>query len=349
MPWPIVFSVLLTAVLAMDCPLQVTYVPSPLEVRWMQNIGHYASQDPKWTHGCAAAKADAAHIAEWIRFCTEVAQHPDLLTYDRPSHPGVFSYHVIAPRNPQPGCPAARYVPIEPLAVALRHPKWPCLSGPHKKPSKKHWTRQLVDALLFDTGYLLFLPVPSYTSVGRAFFFDLGSTYYDCSWPTEHSPRSGPSTGQAASSLKEFIRKYRAISGVEFDEVFAWEVRPLDHRACWNKVPRNMSAKLHIYNTPTSADLEHSMSALRMVLQVAKPADFVVVKLDIDNNQVEVAIILAILRTPALISLINELYWELHVRGEARRSGRGGGTSRGSRGTTPPSSPATVCSTDSGS
>ena len=182
------------------------------------------------------------------------------------------------------------YIPIEPLSVALRHPRCPCGTG-----------SDFSADYLFHTDWLVV--VPPHTPVRRAYFYDLGSTFFDEGVAGERD------------SLKGLLHKYRTFAGVEFDEIFAWEAKASEHNQYWKRVDLNMTHKLHFYNTPTSANMDDSMSALRMILAMVHPDDWVVFKLDIDNNAVEVAIILTILKTPALIARIDELIWEHHVRG----------------------------------
>jgi hypothetical protein len=45
---------------------------------------------------------------------------------------------------------------------------------------------------------------------------------------------------------------------------------------------------------------------------VAKPEDFVVIKLDIDHTQLELAIIHTILNVPEIRELVDEVYFEYH-------------------------------------
>jgi len=56
-----------------------------------------------------------------------------------------------------------------------------------------------------------------------------------------------------------------------------------------------------------------SDSALDYILYVAKPEDFVVLKLDIDNTLVKTAIIQEILKDETLASLIDKLFFEHHI------------------------------------
>ena len=282
----------LTVAPAPTCRLRYTYEASVLEKRWVANIASYATQSRDWSAGCTAAEADKPHFAQWLNFCDRLARERDYLQVTSQPLSSVLSYFAVEPVAPGANCSAAvKHIPIEPLTVALRHPHFPCLD---KGRLIKHET----------FSWILLVPPRLYTSWQRAYFFDLGATYYN----------RGLGKGFGLGTLKQFITKYRAI-GVEFDEVFAWEATPLDHKLYWRRVDANMTHKMHLFNTPTSANLTDPMGALQMVLSVVHPNDFVVFKLDIDNQAVEIEMVLSILRTPALVERIDEMFWEHHVRG----------------------------------
>ena len=66
-------------------------------------------------------------------------------------------------------------------------------------------------------------------------------------------------------------------------------------------------------NIPVNAAPGHADSALSYILSIAKPEDFVVLKLDIDNSAVETRLLEQILENSQLQSLIDEFYFEHHV------------------------------------
>ena len=49
------------------------------------------------------------------------------------------------------------------------------------------------------------------------------------------------------------------------------------------------------------------------MMDICTPQDFVVIKIDIDKAPVELAVIGQSLRSPKLLGLINELFFEQHV------------------------------------
>jgi hypothetical protein len=69
----------------------------------------------------------------------------------------------------------------------------------------------------------------------------------------------------------------------------------------------------HWYNTPVNPAFNHSDNALEYIAKVAKPEDWVVLKIDIDNSPVEMELLERILHDTQISSLIDELYFEHHV------------------------------------
>merc|ERR1719356_463454 len=61
------------------------------------------------------------------------------------------------------------------------------------------------------------------------------------------------------------------------------------------------------------------MNPWRVLTEVAKPNDYVIVKLDIDHQATELALVKQILEQKPnnISSLIDELFWEHHVYGSA--------------------------------
>lgn len=74
-----------------------------------------------------------------------------------------------------------------------------------------------------------------------------------------------------------------------------------------------MKPKLHYYNIPAQTQVGHPDNPWTMVKMVTKEEDYVVVKLDIDNNPVEVELVRQLLNDDELAQLIDEFIWEHHV------------------------------------
>ena len=178
-------------------------------------------------------------------------------------------------------CSASREtfaIPIEPAVGLLRHPfAPPC-------------TLDVPGRDVQDRDYMLLAPVAlTSTFSGHKLLFDLGSGRdFD-------------------SSLRWFVDSYKN-RGIEFDEIWAWEVQDTGPHEYWQTVPDEVVGKLHFYNTYAS-DRSGLPSPLGILKSKFVPGDFIVVKLDIDNEDLESRIMQQVLNMPEMIA---EMFFEKH-------------------------------------
>eukprot|EP00669_Euglena_mutabilis_P009086 TRINITY_DN4034_c0_g1_i1.p1 TRINITY_DN4034_c0_g1~~TRINITY_DN4034_c0_g1_i1.p1 ORF type:complete len:196 (+),score=23.19 TRINITY_DN4034_c0_g1_i1:474-1061(+) len=151
-----------------------------------------------------------------------------------------------------------------------------------------------------NTSYLV-LPNASEFPHRRALYFDFGSTYYNSGYAL-------------ATDSMAWWMKSLAARGWHFDDVYAWEISPVNHNDYWERVPDEMKPRLHFFNTGTSNDPKHPMNPLNFIRRVAKRGDYIMVKLDIDNNPIETGIVDQILKSHDAHPLIDEFVWEHHVK-----------------------------------
>lgn len=169
-------------------------------------------------------------------------------------------------------------IPVEPAVGLLRSPfAEPCGSG-----------SSAVDVQ--DRNYMLLAPKDlTQHYPGRKLLFDLG-------------------TGSSfQSSLSWFVDSY-ARNGVAFDEIWAWEALETESHKYWRSVPEEYVARLHFYNTFASDQLVPS-APLEIIRSHFKQGDFIVVKLDIDNEILENSIMKQML---SMKHMIGELFFEKH-------------------------------------
>lgn len=88
-------------------------------------------------------------------------------------------------------------------------------------------------------------------------------------------------------------------------------LEPTDY---WRRVPPKWKPFWHFYNVPISAGVRDSDSPLRFIQQIATPQDFVAFKLDIDHPDMEMPIAMSLLNDPAVYSLVDEFFFELHFQ-----------------------------------
>ena len=151
------------------------------------------------------------------------------------------------------------------------------------------------------------------SSSPRTRFYDLGCTTYSSrvNKPSMFGTGLGP-------SIPLFYRLY-ADRCIEFDDIYAWEAKPHDPKQWYAQVPATMAEKIRFYNLPVESETNQSASPashpLRL-LELARPSDFVVVKVDIDGagefgaKAPELEIVEAIAARPELSRLVDELFFE---------------------------------------
>jgi hypothetical protein len=180
--------------------------------------------------------------------------------------------------------------PIEPLFAFLRHPQHACI---------KRW------GVITSKDYLV-LPLAEEVMRrrhgprrSRAFFFDLGASLY--------------ARGMGGSSMNWFVESFRS-HGISFDEIHAWEARR--SRNPMGAAPRDVRDVTHFYNgVPVNSTVGATHNPLRLVDELTREDDFVVLKMDFDQPHMEDELLAQLLGSPRLISLIDEIFYEQVVTG----------------------------------
>ena len=262
------------------------YVAAGWEARWSRDIRDLEGDDDDWARGCEAIAREVDKVNRWLRWIERRAEGR--------SPPG--DSEVLSGWADGRGCDG--WAPIEPLVGHLRHPLFHCV-GPDKD----------TFGLMFSKA---FIALPRAHEVGadrpgaKRLFFDAGASVYDeCWW----------------GCTKWFVDSYRA-NGIEFDRILAWEAASVNHTKFWEAVPRDLKPRFSYYNTPVSGDPRSGDNLWYHVKALAREADYVVVKLDIDNNPLETALVRQLLADDALLGLIDEFFWEHHVWGSPLRKTR---------------------------
>mmetsp|Transcript_13845 Transcript_13845/g.28379 ORF Transcript_13845/g.28379 Transcript_13845/m.28379 type:complete len:341 (-) Transcript_13845:356-1378(-) len=237
-----------------------------------------------------------------------------------------------------------QHQPIEPLHGVARHPfaKVGCATEGHPH-----------DTDIYDITYLVVhndcgnqqrdgAPKP------RTLLFDLGASVGFEGVPGgvyAEMPKEG---GGLAPSLPLFWRMYEDRC-LEPDEVYAWEPNPkfktttttttAGEQSWWGELPASLRAKVHFYHDwveerelgggdektgrppqkPPSAGFGYAWprghsSFLDTLERVAKPEDFVAVKVDVDTASVELTIMEALAERPELAALVDEIFFEYHFK-----------------------------------
>lgn len=280
---------------SLECSVNKTYIPSALEIRWLNMIDNLHGENAnEWKKGCVEINNDITQIKEWLRL-QQSWQTEDLWGKEGTSwmKAGVLSYFDISEscgHHPV----VHHFVPIEPLVGFLRHPLHICVDP---LPSEKY---------VIDKEYLFLMRLNSVYPrirrgiVGRKYLFDLGASTY--------------TSGGGGVSQQWFVESYRK-RGIDFERILAWEAEKHTVEKLFEQYPHDVAAVISYYNLPASPDITDKMSPVRMLKQLAKTDDVVIVKVDIDNDPIELAIVQSIMRDPAVYSLVDEFFFEHHVSG----------------------------------
>eukprot|EP00891_Asterochloris_glomerata_P007234 jgi/Astpho2/7234/Aster-x1426 len=251
------------------------YHSSDWEQRWLQDV------DTLQKGACEAMKQDADLGRGWVQ---QAALAHELRFL--PSNSTIWSYMEYS-NTCHRSLPL--FVPVEPLVGLLRHP----FGHPHC------YTPEFMEYNIENRSHLLAMPMSAPLSAkifpGKKYLLDLG-----CG-------------GSYGSSLAWFVDKYH-MRGLDFDEVWGWEAAQVDATAFWASVPPDVMPKLHFYNAYVSDDFKSPANPVNIISSIVQPGDMVVVKLDIDTEWLEQAIMGALMERH-LLSVLAELYFEQHFSG----------------------------------
>ena len=254
-----------------NCLKFVEYLPSTWESEWLEKAS--ARQNVI----CKTLNSEGEQSNSWLSLVRQAdgqMSRSDQASIDDGNK--VWSFYKY-----QDMCSVKRklvFVPIEPVVGLLRNPHAaPCNNG-----------KLALDVQ--DRNFLKLAPTTLTDDfAGRKLLFDLG-------------------TGQSfQSSLLWFVQSY-ATRSIVFDEIWSWEAEEVGSHQYWESVPAEHVSKLHFYNTYAS-DETGPAAPLGIIQRHFRPGDFIVVKLDIDNEVLESSIITKILD---IRHMIGELYFEKH-------------------------------------
>lgn len=187
---------------------------------------------------------------------------------------------------------------IEPLVGYLRDPRPICrkIARQSFAPVNAQYDLASKNYLLLKDRYCDVNEIPN-VPLPRLIIVDMGSTTY------LHS-KSGP-------SQQYFVDTYKNAGFTKLERLLAWEAIRYKPNV-FDQVPKEVLPHYQFFNHPCSGVKDDRMNPLRWVKEIAKPDDFVVVKLDVDVKDVEIPIVEQILEDEELIGLIDEFFWEHH-------------------------------------
>mmetsp|Transcript_18087 Transcript_18087/g.42260 ORF Transcript_18087/g.42260 Transcript_18087/m.42260 type:complete len:425 (+) Transcript_18087:106-1380(+) len=273
------------------------YIPSTLEAEWWKNIDKvgypgsdvcvFTHQEPykkwfeKYIAGCD--KMNPGHISPGALGpyqscdCSQGREPAGSVYYD----PDVYSRYEYT--NDCTG--ETKYTYIEPLAGLLRHPMT-CEN--YDWLLRKEWL--VVDQWSVRKDHR---PGSTY------YYFDAGAGV----WTKMNT---------IPPSQEWYYALYKGKC-VNLDGYWMWERGLNKPEEIFNRVPDSELAKYHYFNVGVVADRNSKYNPLNHIKAVAKPDDYVMFKLDIDNTPIEEGIVHHLLADKEVQGLIDEFFWEHHI------------------------------------
>lgn len=270
------------------CDLQRIYHPSALELKWVHRIDSVTDKTAKWLKGCKLMREDASQLRKLVDYYKLWQNVDEWVKVEGWREEGILSYFEMI--ETCDGVKKTTYAPIEPLVGYLRHPLYHCLGGPAHLVDK--------DYMFILHKNFLFPSVKQQSAISTNYLFDLGASTY--------------LTGGGGASQSWFVESYRQ-RGIELDRIMAWEVMKMTPEEVFKEYPNDVVEKVSYFNLPADPKLIGKMSPVRMMKAIVRPQDFLTMKVDIDNDEVELAIIQSFQNDVTVTDLIDEFFFEHHV------------------------------------
>jgi len=112
-------------------------------------------------------------------------------------------------------------------------------------------------------------------------------------------------------STRWFYEYFRSIS-LHFDRIIAFEATEYSPRGYWNQIPDDIIGLFTFINT--GVENSGKFNPWNILKSIAKVHDYVIIKLDIDSPAVEDELVSQILNDKSISSLIDEMFFEMHIR-----------------------------------
>lgn len=135
----------------------------------------------------------------------------------------------------------------------------------------------------------------------RKILFDIGSSYFGSPDGNTSGPHVGP----------WWFYEYFRTKSLKFDRIFAYEYEQLSAKNFWDQVPEDVMTSLTFINV--GVEEKGKFNPWKVLQSVAQQHDYVIVKLDIDTPHLETRLIQQLVNSASLKSLIDELFFEMHV------------------------------------
>jgi len=146
------------------------------------------------------------------------------------------------------------------------------------------------------------IPPWLYKPGAQVILFDIGSSYFN-----------GVASADVPTSVigTRWFYEYFRSKSLSFDRIIAFEASEYVPKSYWNQIPDDVMGKLVFINT--GINKTGKLNPWNILKTVAKPEDYVIIKLDIDTPPLELALCNQIVDDSSISSLIDEMFFEMHV------------------------------------
>lgn len=291
-----IISMLVLCVMWFGCSLAhrfLSYEPSEWEAEWVASVVRW--RDRECEHLSEPRHRKQAEFSVWQ---AQVWANQTVLN-DRPAQ--LFDQLSIFSRllyvDEATGATYDRF--IEPLIGILRDPLTMCGiqgTGSGRFENTESWV-QAKRYLVLDFETINALP-----KTGKLILMDLGASTYN-----------GWGEDAAAVGAKWFVERLERNSNRKFDHIISFEFTKRSPEQIFRDLPSNLWGRYSYFNLPVSAKLSDSNHPWNVLLSIADPSDYVIVKLDIDAPNVERALVRQLLDNATFTSVVDEFFFEHHV------------------------------------
>lgn len=264
--------------------LSKEYHSSKLEQTWLKNARRWSDDF------CSHMHAFSKETSSWLETIAALDRSGSSVAINR----DIFSSFVTT--YDCNGDIVEKKTWIEPLSHGLRHPRALCGGGADTVDR---------DYMLLASRDDILSPAPrrherrgGYQRRSQNIYMDLGASTWNI--------------GPGGPSQSWFYDSYKR-HGIEFDRFLLWEAQPTAPHEIFSELPKELWHKYQFFNWPASSNSSDASSPLHILKKIARPEDFVVLKLDIDKPDVEMEIIQELIKDRQLIELVDEFFFEYHV------------------------------------
>ncbi len=140
-----------------------------------------------------------------------------------------------------------------------------------------------------------------YRPGSQTILFDIGSSYFN---------GVGNGTSLSTFGMRWFYEYFR-LNSLQLDRIIAFEVTQYSPQTYWDQIPDDIIGKLTFINV--GVDITGKYSPWNILKSIAKTADYIIIKLDIDRKSLENNLVNQVLDDKSISSLIDEMFFEMHV------------------------------------